>query len=235
MLLLLLGGAPSRTLVCPADDERPLEASSGAPISHNIEHVLQAQRRLIEEYLPKPRVKALLCIYTDQIQQLEDALWQLQTLRFPNTAEGEQLDVLGVIVGQERQGLDDDDYAAVIMGRIQANRSGGTPPDLYAVALAALDGALSGAVHLTLGVAEFVMTFDAPLSFSERIMNNLLQDARAASFRAVTIFSPVAANAARYGDANNFPETDLATGLENADAGASGLGLTSSAMDQTTG
>jgi hypothetical protein len=198
--------------------------------------VLQGRERFIEQYIwDKPRMEALLVIYLDQLQQAEDAAWQLATLRFPDTAEGVQLDVLGEIVGQPRNGLEDVDYAPLIRGRIQANRSDGTPPSLYAVALAALSG--SGAVRFRRGpgVGDHRMVFDQVIPFDESILNSLLQDARSAGFRLVTIFQMVsAATSMRGGAASDYPTFNAATGFDSAATPGTGTGQPGRAMDHTS-
>lgn len=60
-----------------------------------------------------------------QWQGLEDALQQLYTERGIDTAVGAQLDLVGAIVGQPRNGLDDDDYRRLVSARSVVNRSDG--------------------------------------------------------------------------------------------------------------
>lgn len=86
--------------------------------------------RLIEQYKKKPRIEAILCALLDEVQEIEDAEWDLYTRRSIASAEGAQLDVLGAIVGRPRAGLDDEDYRAWIAAQIAANRSAGTAPEL---------------------------------------------------------------------------------------------------------
>ena len=67
----------------------------------------------------------LLTALCSGVQSAEDALQQLLTQRSLGTAVGAQLDVLGAIVGQPRQGLSDDDYTRYIRARIATDRSNG--------------------------------------------------------------------------------------------------------------
>lgn len=66
-------------------------------------------------------------------QDLENALQQLKRCRFIDTAEGAQLDTLGRLVGQARDGLDDATYRRYVRARIVANFSKGRIEDLIKV------------------------------------------------------------------------------------------------------
>lgn len=79
-------------------------------------------------------IRKLLRVWLSGVQGLEYALQQLYTERNIDNAIGAQLDVLGVIVGQPRNGLIDDTYRRHIRARISANRSKGTLKDLLTVA-----------------------------------------------------------------------------------------------------
>lgn len=73
------------------------------------------------------------------VQDVENALQQLFRERRIDTAVGEQLDVLGRLVGQKRNGLSDDDYRRYVRARIAANRSNGSYEDLIKVTGLVLD------------------------------------------------------------------------------------------------
>lgn len=66
-------------------------------------------------------------------QSLENALWQLLTERAIDTAIGVQLDVIGLIVKQPRDGLVDADYRRSLRVRIATNRSRGIVENLITV------------------------------------------------------------------------------------------------------
>lgn len=80
------------------------------------------------------RLETLLSIFAKPAQRLENAMIQLLTLRTTETATGAQLDVLGRIVGQARQGLVDDVYRLYIQARIATNRATGKREELIRVA-----------------------------------------------------------------------------------------------------
>jgi hypothetical protein len=98
------------------------------------DHVDQALNRLPYGYKGRSRFQQFLAALVKPAQSLENALWQLFTERFINTAIGAQLDALGRIVGEQRAGLSDDDYRRYIRARIATNRSRGSVEDLIKIA-----------------------------------------------------------------------------------------------------
>jgi hypothetical protein len=99
-----------------------------------IDHVAEALARLPMQFRGKPRIEAFVRATTSSLQALEDASVQLLTAWVLDTAIGAQLDQLGVIVGQPRDGLSDADYRRILRARIAANRSDGIVEDLIQVA-----------------------------------------------------------------------------------------------------
>ncbi len=213
--------------------EQPTQPASTAPLSKDTEHVLQSLARLIAQYVDKPRMEALTAIYAEQVQDLEDAWWELATERFVDTAVGVQLDILGVIVGQDRNGLDDDTYRALIRARIKANNSDGTIPAIYGVALAAAGGSWL-IEYIPYYPASFVLQFDQALPFDESIVNRLIRDATLGGARSVTVFQMTDTNQIRFGRATDYPEFDVATGFDSATTPGTGLGQCGRAMDEQT-
>lgn len=104
-----------------------------AGITHDLDHAARGVARLIDRYR-KPRTSALLASWLDEVQEAEDALWQLMVERWLSTAEGEQLDVLGRIVGEPRRGRDDATYAIWISARNMVSRSSGRTEEMLAIA-----------------------------------------------------------------------------------------------------
>lgn len=99
-------------------------------LEHNIAYTSQAIDRLISQFRSgEPdapnNLERLLNAFSAQAQAAEDAVWQLYTERSLSTAAGAQLDALGTIVGEERQGSDDIAYRGRITVRIAINTSRG--------------------------------------------------------------------------------------------------------------
>jgi hypothetical protein len=69
-------------------------------------------------------------ILGDEVQELEDALFQLLMQRDIETAVGVQLNGLGDTVGESRMGKGDDAYRFAIKVRIAKNNMSGTPEQM---------------------------------------------------------------------------------------------------------
>lgn len=86
-----------------------------------------ALARLIWEYRgDRPRIQGMLDALLEQVQNLENLSIEVLTGRWPLTAEGAQLDLLGRIVREARGSLTDPEYRLMILLRILVNRSDGT-------------------------------------------------------------------------------------------------------------
>lgn len=99
------------------------------------DHVARALAKFLEQYRNKDDLRSLSRSFTNRIQELEDATWEVILYRLMANAEGAQLDALGAIVGRGRNNLSDADFLIAIKGQIRINRSNGTPEDILAVAL----------------------------------------------------------------------------------------------------
>lgn len=104
------------------------------------DHVAQALARIAGRD-SKPNIVAFISILAQQTQETEDAWWQLFAERGVSAAVGDQLDDLGEIVGQPRNGLSDSDYQRHISARIAANNSDGLVNDFLRVSRSVLDDA----------------------------------------------------------------------------------------------
>lgn len=109
------------------------------PVVHFTDHVTAGLGLLIEQYRNKPRIEGLLASYLNRVQELEDAIWSVIIGRLIDYAVGVQLDALGRLVGQVRNGATDEPFRSRIRARIRANRSLAHPDDIIAVAILATD------------------------------------------------------------------------------------------------
>lgn len=82
-----------------------------------------------------------------QFQDLEDAAQSLLTIMDIGASEGVNLDVLGRIVVQLRNSVDDPTYRSYLRARVLANRSEGTYTDIYKTIAAVLGGTLDTVVQ----------------------------------------------------------------------------------------
>lgn len=103
-------------------------------INQITDHIAAALRRLALQFRDKPVMRAVISLFVAQIQDLENVGFEVLTERRLDTAVGEQLDVLGRIVGEPRNDAADDDvYRLRIRARVRANISTGSVADLYSV------------------------------------------------------------------------------------------------------
>ena len=100
---------------------------------HVTTHSDEAIALLLEQFKDKPRILALLQSYITQVQAIEDAFWQLFDERWIDSGIGEQLNVIGRVVGEKRQGSLDAEYRAFLRARIRVNRSVGLMTDLVKI------------------------------------------------------------------------------------------------------
>lgn len=63
----------------------------------------------------------------NQFNELETVFYDMFTKLWIDNAEGEQLDILGIHIGADRNGLNDTDYRLLIEAKIQINISSGQP------------------------------------------------------------------------------------------------------------
>lgn len=80
-----------------------------------------------------PYLKALAKSYLLQLQDVEDAAFEVILERSLDNATGVVLNFLGAIVGQPRTSSDDERYRTAIRARIAINLSDGSPEDIIRV------------------------------------------------------------------------------------------------------
>lgn len=98
-------------------------------------HVADATGRLLEQYKNAPNVKALIEVLAQRAQAIEDAVNSVDSGRRLANAEGQQLDGIGELVGQPRNGLDDPTYRIFLYGAIAKNNSNGTLGTVESIAM----------------------------------------------------------------------------------------------------
>lgn len=82
---------------------------------------------LIEQFKRSPDLKSVVSIFTDQMQTVENTNDNLIMSRLIDTSEGVQLDGIGDIVGEPRNGRSDDAYREAIKFKTFINASNGEP------------------------------------------------------------------------------------------------------------
>lgn len=112
-------------------------ANAVTPIST---HVADAKARLMHQFKDKANLEALLDAITAQVQTLEDDMMDLSDVLDIDLMTGVNLDNIGEIIGQDREGRSDANYRIAMRERIAANSSSGTPDEII-TAFASITGA----------------------------------------------------------------------------------------------
>ena len=95
-------------------------------ISQITTHIEDAKARLLFQYKGKTNIEALLdSLGGQQIQDLEDILFDINSRLDIDNSEGVQLDNIGTIVGQSRNGQDDTTYRLFLKAKAGVNVSEG--------------------------------------------------------------------------------------------------------------
>ena len=92
-----------------------------------------AVARLLYQFQDKTYIEGLVTSFTDQLQDIEDVIFDVRADRWIDTASGTQLDNLGAIVGAERGGRSDADYKNLIIAKIGRNTSKGRATDIFTI------------------------------------------------------------------------------------------------------
>ncbi|MCK5609844.1 hypothetical protein KAR91_48680 [Candidatus Pacearchaeota archaeon] len=95
-------------------------------------HTERALSLLIEEFKHRVNIVKLIKVMVDQAQEIEDMENDLLTDRRLDQAADAQLDIIGDIVGEDREGRSDEDYRAAIRFKIYINVSHAEPETLIA-------------------------------------------------------------------------------------------------------
>lgn len=91
------------------------------------------EQRIIEQFKSKPLLLGLICSLITPLQELEFVYSDLWNKRWIDTAEGNQLEIIGEIVGLERQGMNDTEYRTALRFQIAINMSNGEWETMIAV------------------------------------------------------------------------------------------------------
>lgn len=191
-------------------------------------HAEDALARVATQYKDSTRLKGLIEVNADQWQLIDDALWQLATERYLYSdaeindvtvnyvAVGEQLDVLGRILGLTRQNMADDDYRAALKAQVKVLHSSGTAEELIGVFHCVEPDATITITDYP--PACFTLTLSDPITVPESaVYLKFIRRARAAGVRGILCWQHVEdSNSLILSDAAAYPETSATTGLGDA-------------------
>jgi hypothetical protein len=97
-------------------------------------HETDALGRLIQQYKGKPNIEALISVKALRMQELENAFYAIKDRLNIATQVGVQLDRIGDIVGQPRNGITDDViYRLFLNAKIGLNSSNGDAEKIISI------------------------------------------------------------------------------------------------------
>lgn len=137
-----------------------------------IDHQDTAKKRLINQYKESLTLKDYLDAILVLANELEQVFCDLLLLRFIDTAEGDVLDIIGVLVGQPRLTIDnvtltDARYRVFIRARIIKNNTRATREDIIAMVTFIFDVT---SVTIAEGDREYSVTLVGDLTADERAL-----------------------------------------------------------------
>src|SRR5688572_28088278 len=97
------------------------------------DHAARVRASMMSQHKGKQRIESLFGALGETGQALEDEIDDLITLRALAVATDAALDQCGELIGEQRLGLDDDDYRRFISARILINKTAGTTDELLAI------------------------------------------------------------------------------------------------------
>lgn len=213
------GGAP---LVDPAT----LEGPDAAPtLRHRADVPAEGLALLLGQFHGKPRLEAVIRALLDGVQDAENALWQLYSERWVDTAVGRQLDELGGVLDLPRAGRLDETYRAFLRARVRVLRSDGTYRALVGI-LSVIGAELLEVARLEAGdaAASQIRLLDAlPANVSGPDVFAMLDAARAGGVRLAFEYPAVGADAAgSFSFANGTVETASPNGYGSSNDATDG-------------
>lgn len=155
-------------------------------------HCAEAIDRVIAQLRGKPLFEGVICALVDPLDEIEAASLQVRELRNLVDGEGAQLDGIGQIVGQAREGQTDAVYRRFLAARILLNRSTGMPEELGAILEVLLDGASAIRIERHYPAATVLRVLDPiPIADGEAYAR-LLREAPPAGTRLILEYLPPA-------------------------------------------
>lgn len=141
----------------PDEPDRPT-------LSHSTDHVARGLARLTDRW-QRPAIRAVLASHLAEVQEVEDALWEVLLLDL-DTATGDGLSQIAGLVGEPRQDLDDDTLRTVVRARLLANRARGDVDTLHAIALCFVEDGFTVDEYFPAGM---VARFEATTGINPRV------------------------------------------------------------------
>lgn len=151
-------------------------------------HANDMVARLLQRFRGKPKLEAFIHLLGRQVQDLENALLGIVAITDLGSVTGVQLDVLGKILQQARNGQDDDTYRLFLRARILVNASQGTVEEVLAVLVLLVPGATLVLTETDPAAFEVAVTSPVPDLADMVVISRLVLEAKSAGIKA-SIFS----------------------------------------------
>jgi len=174
-------------------------------------HDAEALATFLEQFKGQAILSALLSSYVAQVQELEAVFFDVLASRTIDAAEGDQLDLLGALVGQPREGRSDSDYRIWIKARIRVNLSSGTSNDILATIDAILSSTGRAEITETPPAAMLVTVSDA-LGGTPADVAELISQARGAGIDCNLVYTLLADSATFTFSSGDTEEASVAQG-----------------------
>jgi hypothetical protein len=151
-------------------------------LTEKLNHVAEALDNLVQQFKGSGNLALFITSWVNEVQELEGMWFDLLENRWIATAVGAQLDGLGSIVGEDRQGRSDAEYRVAIIARVGINVGSGTPEQIIAYVTTVTDGAN---VELTefFPASLTVRAVTALTAAEATLIGNLLKEIKSAGVR----------------------------------------------------
>lgn len=103
------------------------------------DHTARALDSLLSHYRNDEFLEAFATALGEVAQDVEDDIFDSIVSSRLDTATGDYLDQWGDVVGEDRGTLNDEEYRAIMIAKIQSNRSDGRPQDVALIVETALE------------------------------------------------------------------------------------------------
>ncbi len=148
------------------------------------DHAGTGRAHLIDQYRGQHAIRGILGSLMSQVQLVEDAIFAMIQGRILDNAVDAQLDSVGDLVGEARQGRGDTEYREAIRLRIRVNRSQGKAEDVIQVADISSGGAFTYTEYYPAG-----FEVEAFNHVSPRALVGMVGQSRSAGTRGVVVSS----------------------------------------------
>jgi hypothetical protein len=153
-------------------------------LTEKLNHVAEALDNLVQQFKGSGNLALFITSWVNEVQEQElEGMWfDLLENRWIATAIGAQLDGLGSIVGEDRQGRPDAEYRVAIIARVGINVGSGTPEQIITYVTTVTDGA--NVVLAEYFPAALTVRAITTLTVEEAtIIGNLLKEIKAAGVK----------------------------------------------------